>query len=205
MPESSFSQQLSQHVHTAFQAAMETSGNSYVMSSRRHVRTFAFITPSVTLDALGPGQGVEQSFPSWALIPASGRAGRRESLLLVEPSPCVPIPVLGALIGGSPSDPTCWVCSLGFTRKVGGGPLACARHHVTSLALALASGLIQHLTTVGLAEPGSRPRAGGWSGGSKTKKRCSCMDWQPSAWRTACLSRKCDHSADLAMSQRCAP
>lgn len=104
----------------SFPGAMETSSNSYVMSSRRHVRTFAFITPSVTLDALGPGQGVEQSFPSWALIPASGRAGRRESLLLVEPSPCVPIPVLGALIGGSPSDPTCWVCSLGFTRKVGG-------------------------------------------------------------------------------------
>lgn len=101
-----------------------------------------FYNSKCAFDAVGQGQGVEPSFPSWALIPASGRAGRREALSLVEPFPWVLIPVPGALVRGSLSDPTCWACSLGFTRKVGGRRLACARHHVTSPALALASGLI---------------------------------------------------------------
>lgn len=54
---------------------METGGNSYVMSFRRRVRTFPFITRRGTSDSLVQGQGVEAVplFP--ALRPASGRAG----------------------------------------------------------------------------------------------------------------------------------
>lgn len=97
---------------------METGGNCYVMSCRRHVRTFPFITPSVTVDALGQGQGVEKTLSTLDSHTSlgEGRAGQGASLSLVEPVPLGP-------------HSHRWVCSLGPTPGV---PAAWAGHHGTS-------------------------------------------------------------------------